>query len=388
MDFSSFPIALPTVSTTPHLPRQHSFKPRRKRDYRSVPTAIARTNDFLCLQHPGTPRYFNLRTRGRKHFNADQACPSGTAEALARYVHHELERIRNISHLRLLDLRRIETLSDCFDRVLGHFTSHAPILSDIKQEYTQVLDALANLHHERTYLNSKAQALLSEAGTERMIDEERTKILELSFRIEMLKKENAELERLFLSEEEQYILSLAEAYRKDVRNAPDEKSRMALQHQGRWGYIEDWLEKGATGEPVIRETLYSMRKTPERIEAILEKEDSKFSEVMESPEVKRIKAEIEEQNRTRLSRQQEMSSIQQRMQGTEEAVKSMVQRIEEVEILLDVVRGRAQAKSQSQSQHQLQTQPQSKQSSPPEATTPVDREVEVEGNMETQEDSK
>ncbi|KAJ3041104.1 hypothetical protein HK097_002374, partial [Rhizophlyctis rosea] len=51
-------------------------------------------------------------------------------------------------------------------------------------------------------------------------------------------------------------------------------------------------------------------------------------------------AEIEDQQRTRQARHQEMSLLQQRMHGMEEASKSLTTRIEEVEILLGVVKGR------------------------------------------------
>ncbi|KAJ3030684.1 hypothetical protein HK097_005603, partial [Rhizophlyctis rosea] len=257
----SLDIDLPLLpaSTLP-LQINQAAERRRRKKLESVPCKVPRTNDFQCLMNgwdvPGG-QHFHLRRRKRGLFDADGVLRREGVEELERGVRDELQTLNPTD----LSPHRIATLMNCFERVISHFTTHSSLLSDIKQEYTLLLTSLHNLHSESAYLRTKIQGLLSENGSERMIDEERTKILELSFRIEMLRKENVELERLFIGEEEQYVLSLAEAYRKDVRNASDEKTRITLQHQGRWNYIEDWLEKGAAKEPIIRETLQNMRKT-------------------------------------------------------------------------------------------------------------------------------
>lgn len=81
-----------------------------------------------------------------------------------------------------------------------------------------------------------------------------------------MNKINIRLKRLFTAEEDQYIISIGEAYQKEVRLAADEKQKSALQLKGRMGYLEDWIQKKVVHEPGLQDVLTAIK---ERVSAVV-----------------------------------------------------------------------------------------------------------------------
>ncbi|KAJ3276501.1 hypothetical protein HK104_003649 [Borealophlyctis nickersoniae] len=368
------PLPKPPSSSLPH--RQQPVRPNprpRRPNSCKIPKTIA--FGFLDRRDNVNRRYFLLRT-ATGCFDADEAVRVESVEELRRMVDEELARLRHpsaspsSSRDHLLDPTRLETLNYCFDRILSHFHTYAPLLADIKNEYTQTITALTNIDSEKRYLRSKIQKLLCEVGTERVLDEERTRILEIGFRVEMIRKENLELKQLFFDEEEQYILSLGTAYQKELNEATgniatlrsptlpstvlnilpptDPNQKMSLQYKGRWKYIEEWLQRGAAKEPVLQDMLNACRANPQRFKDLFADEDIAVHELADNPEMKKLKSDIDSQKKLHTTRLKDISSRNERIKECQAEIDAVNQKIEEIGILIDAARVRLRKKREGE----------------------------------------
>lgn len=122
-------------------------------------------------------------------------------KALNDYIEQELEKVNSDE-----DEQRYIIYKIAFNRIIEHVTAYQPLLTTIKKEYEDTIEAIKKAQREATFLHGKLKAMASEPSTIRNYKkradelEERTNIVKadnerLNKRLLELKMKRAELEK-------------------------------------------------------------------------------------------------------------------------------------------------------------------------------------------------
>ncbi|KAI9209828.1 uncharacterized protein BJ171DRAFT_470760 [Polychytrium aggregatum] len=194
---------------------------------------------------------------------------------------------------------RIEIMNYCFDLIINHFVGFSSLLSEIKQEYTMMINSFRNIENEKLYLRSKVQKLLG-----------------------------IELE---------VINHVTGLYDEEMRSLVDENQRLLLRIKGYLGYIEDWLNRKLQSEPEYGNLLNRVKNEGATLLSHLGLRDGK-DESMRSAENAKIKAELEDAKKAFKSKQREMQKLTERLESKEADLATYKSKIEDVQTLNETLR--------------------------------------------------
>ncbi|TPX63991.1 hypothetical protein SpCBS45565_g06184 [Spizellomyces sp. 'palustris'] len=262
---------------------------------------------------------------------------------IARYQ-EDLQTLREFKS-NLLDPHRIQCLQQIYDRVIAQFRNYRPILTDIKHEYDLCIAALFNIVEEKVYIRSKCQKLMCENGSEEEFDHLRSLLVHLTFRKQMIEKENAELKKTCEEEETKFLTTLGRSFVQNVSSDVfSDKQIHILRSKDRWASVDKWMREKAADEDIFKELLTKFEANPDFYQTLLESEDlADIYQPKESPEMRKINAEIEEQHKIMQERKKELADLKTRQRGAQGELKSVFEQIEHIEVLIEVAQSRLAA---------------------------------------------
>ncbi|KAI9104826.1 hypothetical protein DFS34DRAFT_214836 [Phlyctochytrium arcticum] len=244
----------------------------------------------------------------------------------------------------LMDPARLEILQDTFDQVIGRFASFSGLLTEIKNEYGLVLAALQNMTDEKRYLRAKLSKLVCENGSQQSLDSFRSLLIQLSFRKEMIERENAVLIQTDLDESKQFVALLGRHFPTTLPGDIAWDKQRHLRLKDRWEWIVKFAETKQS-EPVMKDLYQRLIAQEDMYQAVLDQDD--LSDLISatasttSPQLKRIQAEIEEQYRQIQESQMSLAEVKRSQGKVEEELMRVYGEVECVEVLLESLRKKA-----------------------------------------------
>ncbi|RKO90739.1 hypothetical protein BDK51DRAFT_28174, partial [Blyttiomyces helicus] len=120
----------------------------------------------------------------------------------------------------------------------------------------------------------------------------------------------------------------------------DEKRRVYLAYQGRWGFIEDWLLKKAHRFPVFQQLVDDIKANPTYYKTFFDisEEEPSFAD---SPEMKKIKGEMDENKRQAKLLEKELSNTSEKRAFIQHELEAISEKVQGIKILLEGMRRRA-----------------------------------------------
>ncbi|KAI8615617.1 hypothetical protein BC830DRAFT_1121667 [Chytriomyces sp. MP71] len=149
--------------------------------------------------------------------------------------------------------QKIEVLGKVLNLVVSRFTTHKPLLAEIKREYDLVLLSIYNHKREKEYLRGKIQKLICELGTPAMLSAELAKVMDLSYRLDAIKSVNDRLKKKHEKHDLGFIEYLGCLFEQELDEMQDETQKMGLKFRGKKAFINDWLNANGEKHDLLRQ---------------------------------------------------------------------------------------------------------------------------------------